>query len=129
MSNIQVTHDTSLDNARSESSLVINPNNTQQIVAGSKKFINYHTYDFTLATAYSTDGGQTWGKPKLIHTDDHDDKQWAAGDGNPGSPFHGRVYAAWDGPGGLCFARTLDHGNTWIGTGTSPAGTAIAPSS
>ncbi len=173
MSNIQVTHDTSLDNARSESSLVINPNNTQQIVAGSKKFNNYHTYDFTLATAYSadggqtwadstvldlptgwygisdpalawddagnvflvalplkeppphpnslavgiavyksTDGGQTWGQPKLIHTSDNDDKQWAAGDGNPGSPFHGRVYAAWDGPGGLCFARTLDHGAT-----------------
>jgi hypothetical protein len=190
MSNIQVTHDTSLDNARSESSLVINPNNTQQIVAGSKRFNNYHTYDFTLATAYSTDGGQTWadssvlnlptgwygvsdpalawddagnlflvalpmkeppphplslavgiavykstdggqtwGQPKLIHTADSDDKQWAAGDANPASPFHGRVYAAWDGPGGLCFARTLDHGGTWIGTGASPAGTAIAPSS
>jgi hypothetical protein len=190
MSNIQVTHDTSVDNARSESSLVINPNNTQQIVAGSKKFNNYHTYDFTLATTYSTDGGetwadstelelelgwfgisdpalawddagnvflvalplkeppphpnslavgiavykstdggQTWDKPKLIHTSDNDDKQWAAGDSNPASPFHGRVYAAWDGPGGLCFARTLDHGATWIGTGNSPAGTSIAPSS
>src|SRR5260221_8759510 len=187
MSNIQVTHDTSLDNARSESSLVINPNNTQQIVAGSKKFNNYHTYDFTLATAYSadggqdwadstvldlptggygisdpalawddagnvflvalplkeppphpnslavgiavyksTDGGQTWGQPKLIHTSDNDDNQWAAGDGNPGSPFHGRVYAAWDGPGGLCFARTLDHGATWIEPGASAAGQSIA---
>ena len=187
MSNIQVTHDTSLDNARSESSLAINPNNPQQIVGGSKKFINYHTYDFTLATSYSTDGGlhwndsaaiallpgwtgisdpaiawddsgnvflvalpfnnppdstiigiavykstdggQTWSTPNLIHTSAGDDKQWAAGDGNPGSPFRGRVYAAWDGPGGLCFARTLDHGNTWIGTGASPAGAAIAPSS
>src|SRR5260370_8776040 len=66
MSNIQVTHDTSLDNARSDSSLVINPNNTQQIVAGSKKFINYHTYDFTLATAYSTDGGQTWADSTVL---------------------------------------------------------------
>ncbi|HEU5409221.1 MAG TPA: sialidase family protein, partial [Nitrospira sp.] len=187
MSNIQVTHDTSLDNARSESSLAINPNNTQQIVAGSKKFINYHTYDFTLATSYSidgglhwndsapfallpgwtgisdpaiawddsgnvflvglafnnppisttigiavyksTDGGQTWSAPNLIHANPGDDKQWAAGDGNPGSPFHGRVYAAWDGSAGLCFARTLDHGGTWIGTGASAAGTAIAPSS
>ena len=187
MSNIQVTHDTSLDNARSESSLVINPNNTQQIVGGSKKFINYHNYDFTLATSYSTDGGlhwndsapfallpgwtgisdpalawddsgnvflvglafnnppagtiigiavyksadggQTWSAPNLIHTSPGDDKQWAAGDGNPGSPFHGRIYAAWDGSAGLCFARTLDHGVTWIGTGASPAGTAIAPSS
>jgi hypothetical protein len=187
MSNIQVTHDISLDNARSESSLAINPNNTQQIVAGSKKFINYHTYDFTLATSYSTDGGlhwndsapfallpgwtgisdpaiawddsgnvflvalpfnnppggtmigiavykstdggQTWSAPNLIHTSPSDDKQWAAGDGNLGSPFQGRVYAAWDGPGGLCFARTLDHGGTWIGTEASPVGTVIAPSS
>jgi len=187
MSNIQVTHDTSLDNARSESSLAINPNNPQQIVAGSKRFINYHTYDFTLATSFSTDGGlhwndsgplallpgwtgisdpaiawddsgnvflvglafnnppgstiigiavykstnggKTWSPPNLIHTSAADDKQWAAGDSNPGSRFHGRVYAAWDGPGGLCFARTLDHGNTWIGAGTSPAGAAIAPSS
>jgi len=178
MSNIQVTHDRDLNNARSESSLAINPNNPQQIVAGSKKFINYHTYDFTLATSFSadgglhwndsapfallpgwtgisdpaiawddsgnvflvglafnnppgstiigiavyksTDGGQTWSAPKLIHTSAADDKQWAAGDGNPGSQFRGRVYAAWDGPGGLCFARTLDHGNTWIGAGSSP---------
>src|SRR5258708_14653462 len=184
MSNIQVTHDTSLDNARSESSLAINPNNSQQIVAGSKKFINYHTYDFTLATSFSTDGGlhwndsapfgvlpgwtgisdpgiawddsgnvflvglafnnppgrtiigigvykstgggQTGNAPNLIHTSPGDDKQWAAGDGNPASLFHGRVYAAWDGPGGLCFARTLDHGSTWIGAGTSPAGAPIA---
>jgi hypothetical protein len=37
MSNIQVTHDTSLDNARSESSLVVNSNNTQKIIIGSKK--------------------------------------------------------------------------------------------
>ena len=43
MSNIQVTFDTSLDNARSESSLAINPNNPQQIVGASKEFINYET--------------------------------------------------------------------------------------
>jgi hypothetical protein len=55
-----------------------------------------------------------------------DDKQWTAGDGNTGSRFRGRVYAVWDGPGGLCFARTLNHGATWIGTGASPAGNSIA---
>jgi hypothetical protein len=60
MSNIRVTHDTSLNNARSESSILINPNNPQQIVAGSKKFKDIHNYDFTLATAYSTDGGLSW---------------------------------------------------------------------
>ncbi len=187
MYNIQVTRDTSPDNARSESCISINQMNPQQIVAGSKKFINIHTYDFTIATSFSTDGGrqwtdsaplallpgwtgisdptlawddsdnvflvalafnnppassiigiavykstdggQTWSDPKLIHTNPADDKQWAAGDANPNSPFRGRVYAAWDGPGGLCFARTLDHGNSWVGTGGSPAGSAIASSS
>ena len=65
MSNIQVTHDASLNNARSESSIVVNPNNPMQIVSGSKKFRDYHTYDFTLATAYSTDGGVVCGLPRL----------------------------------------------------------------
>jgi beta-xylosidase len=60
MSNIQVTHDANVNNARSESSIVINPQNPAQIVAGSKKFKNIMNYDFTLATAYSTDGGMTW---------------------------------------------------------------------
>jgi hypothetical protein len=60
MPNIQVTHDSNPNNARSESAVLINPNNPQQIVAASKKFKDIHTYDFTLATAYSSDGGRTW---------------------------------------------------------------------
>src|SRR6476620_10665782 len=60
MSNKQVTHETNLNNARSESCLAINPNNRNQIVGASKRFNNYQTYDFTLATSYSTDAGQTW---------------------------------------------------------------------
>jgi hypothetical protein len=60
MSNIQVTHDSDLNNARSESAIVVNPNNPLQIVAASKKFRNIQTYDFTLATSFSTDGGHTW---------------------------------------------------------------------
>ncbi|MBZ5538781.1 MAG: hypothetical protein LAO31_22780 [Acidobacteriia bacterium] len=184
MSNIQVTHDTDLNNARSESSIAINPQNPQQIVAGSKKFKNITSYDFTLATAWSsdggmtwtesaeipipgwegisdpalawddsgnvylaalpfskvpaepnrvgiavyksTDGGKTWSKPNLIHASGGDDKQWAAGDGNPASPFRGRIYAAWDDGSSMRFARTLDHGNTWIGTGAGPAGSILA---
>lgn len=37
MSNIEVTHDADPNNARSESAIVINPNNPLQIVASSKK--------------------------------------------------------------------------------------------
>src|ERR1700730_1986403 len=60
MSNIQVTHDADPNNARSESSTVINPNNPMQLVSGSKKFRDIHNYDFTLATQYSNDGGLSW---------------------------------------------------------------------
>lgn len=60
MSNTQVTHSSSPANARSESSIAINPNNQQQMIAGSKKFTNPMTYEFTLATAYSHDGGVHW---------------------------------------------------------------------
>jgi hypothetical protein len=184
MSNIQVTHDTNLNNARSESSIVVNPNNSNQILAGSKKFRDIHNYDFTLATAYSTDGGftwhdsadftlsgftlltdpalawddagnvflvglsgnnpptfdtvgiviykstdggKTWSAPKPIHNSAGDDKQWAAGDGNPASPYHGRIYAAWDDGSDMRFARTKDHGATWVGAGVgvTPAGTVL----
>ena len=60
MPNIQVTHDANPNNARSESSLVINANNPMQVVSASKKFNNIQTYNFTLATEYSTDGGASW---------------------------------------------------------------------
>jgi hypothetical protein len=184
MQNVQVTHDTSTNNARSESSIAINPNNPDQIVAASKKFANIHTYDFTLATEYSTDGGQTWhaspalalpagatvmtdptlawddsnnvflvgltgynpptwntigiviykssdrgatwSAPNPIHNSPNDDKQWAAGDTHPQSPFHGHVYTVWDN-NGIAFARTTDHGTTWTGTSGAAAGVQIAP--
>ncbi|QIS19929.1 sialidase family protein [Nocardia terpenica] len=189
MSNIQVTHSASPDNARSESSVVINPSNPTQIVAASKKFRNIQTYDFTLATSYSadgglswndsadltlegpgvtpftmmtdptlawdnagnvflvgltgnnpptwdtvgiviyksTDGGRTWSAPQQIHASTGDDKQWAAGDGHPASPHYGNVYAVWDdlNAGGMAFARTLDHGATWIGPGTDAPGSIV----
>ncbi|AOI73812.1 hypothetical protein WI29_18480 [Burkholderia ubonensis] len=188
MSNTQVTHDVNLNNARSESNVAINPNQPMQIVCGSKKFRDIHTYDFTLATAYSADGGyswhdssdlqlqggtvltdpalawddlggvylvgllgnnpptfdtvgiviykspdggQTWGAPRLIHSSAGDDKQWAAGDANPTSPYRGRVYAVWDDGADMRFARTLDHGVSWVGAGTgpTPAGTVLVSDS
>ncbi|MGZ4877960.1 MAG: sialidase family protein [Candidatus Angelobacter sp.] len=181
MSNIQVTRDADLNHARSESAIVINPNNPLQIVSASKKFRNIQTYDFTLATSFSTDGGQTWhdsadftlpagatvmtdptlawddignvyaiglvgnnppawttigmvaykstdggqtwSAPQLIHTSGNDDKQWCAGDTNPSSPFHGRIYAVWDDGAAMSFARTKDHGATWVGTAGQTPGT------
>ena len=183
MQNVQVTYDTSTNNARSESSVAINPNNPNQIVAASKKFADIETYNFTLATEYSTDagqtwqaspelalpegatvmtdptlawddsnnvflvgltgnnppawdtigiviykssdGGQTWSAPNPIHNSAADDKQWAAGDTSPSSPFHGNVYAVWDN-GAIAFARTTDHGATWTGTSGAAAGAPIA---
>jgi hypothetical protein len=185
MANIQVTFETSTSNARSESNIAINPNNPLQVVAASKRFVNIETYDFTLATSYSVDGGKTWknsaslatpgftvmtdptlawddigniyivgltgtlettppvfqtigmvvykstdgganwSAPKSIHNDPSDDKQWAAGDTNPSSPYRGNVYAVWDFNGGTAFARTQDHGATWIGAGSTTAGSSI----
>ena len=60
MSNTQVTHSASAANARSESSMAINPHNPAQMIAGSKKFTNPAAYEFTLATAYSHNGGISW---------------------------------------------------------------------
>ncbi len=183
MQNVQVTYDTSPDNARSECSIAINPNNPDQIVVASKKFANIQTYDFTLAAEYSadggqtwqaspplalpkgstvmtdptlawddsnnvflvgltgynppgwttigiviyksSDGGQTWSVPNAIHNSSADDKQWAAGDFHPSSPYHGHVYAVWDN-GSIAFARTTDHGATWTGTSGAAAGAPIA---
>jgi hypothetical protein len=197
MSNTRVTVSKSANNARSESCIAINHKKPWQIVAGSKKFRDLQTYDFTLATAYShdsghhwhasedlpllpgyplltdpdlawddsdniflvglagsnppkfdaygivvyksTDQGQTWSAPKLIHTSSGDDKQWAAGDAHPTSPYSGQVYAVWmdNGestdctvpPGDLYFARTLDHGTTWVGTGNDVTPSIIASGS
>ena len=65
----------------------------------------------------------------MIHNGVGDDKQWIAGDTNPGSPFHGHIYAVWDDIGsGLRFARTIDNGANWIGTGNSAPGTVLATS-
>src|SRR5260370_31507687 len=82
-----------------------------------------------IAVYKSTDGGLTWSAPNLIHSALGDDKQSAAGDTNPGSPYHGRVYAAWDGPGGLLFGRTIDYGTSWRGPGANPVRTSLAPDS
>jgi hypothetical protein len=182
--NTQVTFDASTANARSESAIVVNPTNPQNIVGSSKRFTNPATYDFSLsayasfdggtswteaaplglqpgwagvsdptlawdaagnvylvglafgagantligiAIYQSTDGGQTWSPPNLIHESPGDDKQWAASDNNPASPYNGHVYVVWDdlNAGTCAFARTIDNGASWIGTAGQPPGSPL----
>ena len=49
-------------NSRSECDLVTDPTNQDNLIAASKRFYDYSHYRFTIATAYSTDGGSTWSK-------------------------------------------------------------------
>jgi hypothetical protein len=82
-----------------------------------------------IAVYKSVDGGRSWGAPNLIHTSAGDDKQWTQGDGNPGSPYYGNVYAVWDNGSQLAFARTSDHGGSWQGVGAQPVGSPLASDS
>ena len=59
-SNIQVTFDTSTANARSESVLAVNPFNPANMVGASKRFTNPATYEFSLATYTTFNGGTSW---------------------------------------------------------------------
>src|SRR5690348_4247293 len=58
-----------------------------------------------IAVYKSSDGGQTWGMPQLIHRSPGDDKQWAASDINPASSHFGNIYIVWDNGRQLAFAR------------------------
>lgn len=62
-----------------------------------------------IAVYKSTDGERTWSASNCIHPNPGDDKQSVAGDGTPGSPHLGNVYAAWDNGTQLAFAGTTDH--------------------
>jgi hypothetical protein len=86
--------------------------------------------DVGITVYKSTDGGQTWGDPYVIHSGASDDKCWLVGDTNLNSPHHGNLYAVWDSAGGLGYARSLDHGDSWesIAGGTID-GTTIWPNS
>lgn len=66
MTDIQVTHSTSTNNARSESNVAVNPHNPNQLVGASKKFIDPFTYRFTLGPVYSTDAGNSWSESPAL---------------------------------------------------------------
>jgi hypothetical protein len=72
-----------------------------------------------IAVYTSVDFGKTWSAAQVIHPDPGDDKPWAAADANPNSPHRGRVYVVWNNNANILFARTIDYGKTWIGTGPS----------
>jgi hypothetical protein len=75
----------------------------------------------------STDNGLTWGAPKALHVGDlSDDKAWIASDNTPSSLFYGHVYIVWGAGSPLRFARSVDHGASWTGVGTSATGTSLA---
>src|SRR5216684_4524775 len=46
--------------SRSESIVIVNPTNTQNLICASKKFIDPQKYHITISTSFSTDGGQNW---------------------------------------------------------------------
>jgi hypothetical protein len=74
----------------------------------------------------STDGGLHWNDPIPLHVGDTtDDKSWISCDNNPLSPFYGNIYVAWGAGSALRFARSIDHGVTWTGAGSTPPGSAI----
>jgi hypothetical protein len=55
-----VTFDTSVNNARSECAIVVNPSNPSNIVGASKRFTNPHSYEFSLSAYASFDAGVSW---------------------------------------------------------------------
>ncbi|HEX8905683.1 MAG TPA: sialidase family protein, partial [Longimicrobiaceae bacterium] len=56
---VQVTH-SNASQSRSESVVLVNPTNAQNLICASKKFIDPQKYHFTISASYSMDGGQTW---------------------------------------------------------------------
>ena len=68
--NIQVTHSSNINQARSESVVSINPWDSGNIIAASKRFRNLHTYDFIIEPVVSFDGGKSWNPAVLtLHRD------------------------------------------------------------
>ena len=62
--NVQVTSykktPDSASRSRSECDLAVDPTDPRSMIAASKRFIDNQKYTFTIATAYSNDGGSSW---------------------------------------------------------------------
>jgi hypothetical protein len=118
VANIRVTFDTNPDNARSESSIAVNPLNPNNMVAGSKRFTNPSQYQFSLAVYSTFDGGQSWTEaPPLTLL-----PGWA-GTSDPALAWdnqgHAYLVALPFGPGadtpliGIAIYKSTDGGRTW----------------
>jgi hypothetical protein len=57
--NVQVTHANATE-ARSESSIAVDPARPNRLIGASKRFSNPHTYHFSLGPVFSDDAGSTW---------------------------------------------------------------------
>jgi hypothetical protein len=128
--NIRVTVDASPKNARAESSVAINPLDTNRIVCVSKRFRDHvppdasapepTSYEFVVAANYSSDGGLTWAPsadlPLLAGWEnlsdpvvcwDYSDKVYILCMGLAGAPRLDTF--------GMAIYRSDDRGQTWQG--------------
>ena len=107
---------------RVESVVGVNPKNAQNLICASKKFINSQTYQFTISTSYSFDGGLSWTESPLPLQQGWD------GMTDPDLTFdaNGHAYLIVEGdqfgPGlgvvtaiGMFVFKSIDGGKTWTG--------------
>jgi hypothetical protein len=116
--NIQVTHDSNANNDRSESALVVNPLDENNMVGSSKRFTDPATYAFSLAAYATFDAGSSWTDSGPLEMP----KEWG-GTSDPAVAFDntGAAYllALPFGPGpdtpliGIAVYRSPDSGRTW----------------
>lgn len=83
---------------------------------------NFGFLDISVAVSKSTDGGVTWGSPKVVFQDSPGwqawDKEWIEVDNWPGSPSRNTIYLTATFfdllfNGHIVFTRSTDGGSTW----------------